>query len=47
MSNMLYACSIMYKFKLPFIIVLNKTDITSAEFALEWMTDYEKFQVCG
>ena len=46
MSNMLYACSIMYKFKLPFIIVLNKTDITSAEFALEWMTDYEKFQVC-
>ena len=44
MSNMLYACSIMYKFKLPFIVVFNKTDITSADFALEWMTDYEKFQ---
>lgn len=44
MSNMLYACSIMYKFKLPFIVVFNKTDITSADFALEWMNDYEKFQ---
>jgi GTPase SAR1 family protein len=47
MSNMLYACSIMYKFKLPFIVVFNKTDITDADFALEWMTDYEKFQVCA
>ena len=47
MSNMLYACSIMYKFKLPFIVVFNKTDITSADFALEWMQDYEKFQVCA
>ena len=45
MSNMLYACSIMYKFKLPFIVVFNKTDITSADFAKEWMSDYEKFQV--
>lgn len=24
MSNMLYACSILYKMKLPFIIVFNK-----------------------
>jgi len=44
MSNMLYACSIMYKFKLPFILVFNKTDVTSADFAIDWMTDYEKFQ---
>ena len=34
MSNMLYACSIMYKAKLPFIIVFNKTDIVSHEFAI-------------
>lgn len=27
MSNMLYACSILYKTKLPFIIVLNKVII--------------------
>lgn len=44
MSNMLYACSIMYKTKLPFIIVFNKTDVVSHDFAVEWMTDYESFQ---
>uniref|UniRef100_A0A8C5WLR3 GPN-loop GTPase n=1 Tax=Leptobrachium leishanense TaxID=445787 RepID=A0A8C5WLR3_9ANUR len=33
MSNMLYACSIMYKTKLPFIVVMNKTDIVDHRFA--------------
>lgn len=44
MSNMLYACSIMYKTKLPFILVFNKTDVQSYQFAKEWMGDFEKFQ---
>jgi GTPase SAR1 family protein len=44
MSNMLYACSILYKTKLPMILVFNKTDIKDAEFAKEWMSDFEKFQ---
>ncbi|EST07461.2 hypothetical protein PSEUBRA_002537 [Kalmanozyma brasiliensis GHG001] len=44
MSNMLYACSILYKTKLPFILVFNKTDAQSHHFALEWMQDFEKFQ---
>ncbi|KAM5442088.1 hypothetical protein MferCBS31731_002917 [Microsporum ferrugineum] len=44
MSNMLYACSILYKTKLPMILVFNKTDVKDAEFAKEWMTDFEKFQ---
>ncbi|RIA98737.1 hypothetical protein C1645_749141 [Glomus cerebriforme] len=44
MSNMLYACSILYKTKLPFILVFNKTDVVSHEFAVEWMTDFESFQ---
>ncbi|MCJ1356334.1 MAG: hypothetical protein MMC33_006329 [Icmadophila ericetorum] len=44
MSNMLYACSILYKTKLPMILVFNKTDIKDAEFAHEWMTDFEAFQ---
>jgi len=44
MSNMLYACSIMYKTKLPFIVALNKTDIVDHSFALEWMKDFESFQ---
>ncbi|KAL8897244.1 MAG: hypothetical protein Q9192_002674 [Flavoplaca navasiana] len=44
MSNMLYACSILYKTKLPMILVFNKTDVQDAEFAKDWMTDFESFQ---
>jgi GTPase SAR1 family protein len=44
MSNMLYAVSILYKYRLPFIVVLNKTDIIHHRFALEWMNDFELFQ---
>ncbi|KAJ3787085.1 XPA-binding protein 1 [Lentinula aff. detonsa] len=44
MSNMLYACSILYKTKLPFILVFNKTDVQPHDFALEWMHDFEAFQ---
>lgn len=44
MSNMLYACSILYKTKLPMILVFNKTDVQDAQFAKEWMTDFEAFQ---
>lgn len=43
-SNMLYACSILYKTKLPMIIVFNKTDAQNADFAKEWLTDFEAFQ---
>ncbi|KAL2756505.1 hypothetical protein ACRALDRAFT_2087883, partial [Sodiomyces alcalophilus JCM 7366] len=43
-SNMLYACSILYKTKLPMILVFNKTDVQDASFAKEWMTDFEAFQ---
>mmetsp|Transcript_7437 Transcript_7437/g.9395 ORF Transcript_7437/g.9395 Transcript_7437/m.9395 type:complete len:381 (-) Transcript_7437:3026-4168(-) len=44
MSNMLYACSILYKTKLPMIIVFNKSDVKKADFAKEWMQDFETFQ---
>ncbi|KAJ8393040.1 hypothetical protein AAFF_G00069440 [Aldrovandia affinis] len=44
MSNMLYACSILYKTRLPFIVVMNKTDIIDHSFAVEWMQDFEVFQ---
>ncbi|XP_030410796.1 GPN-loop GTPase 1 isoform X2 [Gopherus evgoodei] len=44
MSNMLYACSILYKTKLPFILAMNKTDIIDHSFAVEWMQDFEIFQ---
>ena len=44
MSNMLYACSILYKTKLPFIVAMNKVDIVDAKYAVRWMTDFEEFQ---
>ncbi|CAI5446635.1 unnamed protein product [Caenorhabditis angaria] len=43
MSNMLYACSILYRTKLPFIVVFNKADIVKPTFALKWMKDFERF----
>lgn len=45
MSNMLYACSIMYKTQLPMIIVMNKIDIASHEPIQKWLTDWESFQL--
>ncbi|KAJ8608596.1 hypothetical protein MRB53_039563 [Persea americana] len=44
MSNMLYAISILYKTRLPMILVFNKTDVKSEEQAVEWMRDFETFQ---
>lgn len=44
MSNMLYACSMLYRAKLPMVVVLNKTDVVGCEFVKEWMDDYESFQ---
>ena len=45
MSNMLYACSILYKCKLPFVVTMNKIDIVSNSYAVEWMKDFETFRV--
>ncbi|CAD5212302.1 unnamed protein product [Bursaphelenchus xylophilus] len=41
MSNMLYACSILFRTKLPFFIVFNKADVVKPDFAKKWMTDFE------
>ncbi|KAK3151440.1 hypothetical protein QOZ80_3AG0245900 [Eleusine coracana subsp. coracana] len=44
MSNMLYACGILYKTRLPMILTFNKVDVAKHEFAIEWMQDFEAFQ---
>jgi Conserved hypothetical ATP binding protein. len=44
MSNMLYACSMFYRTRLPLVVVFNKCDVSSGEVCMEWMSDYEKFQ---
>lgn len=45
MSNMLYACSILYKSQLPMVCTFNKTDVVPSEFAIEWMRDFEAYQL--
>jgi len=44
MSNMLYACSMLYRTRLPIIIVFNKTDVVPCSFATKWMQDFDSFQ---
>ncbi|VAH08621.1 unnamed protein product [Triticum turgidum subsp. durum] len=44
MSNMMYACSILYKTRLPLVLTFNKVDVAKHEYALEWMQDFEAFQ---
>lgn len=44
MSNMLYACSMLYRTRLPLVVVFNKIDIVPHDFCVEWMQDYEAFQ---
>jgi hypothetical protein len=44
MSNMLYACGILYKTRLPLLLAFNKVDVVKHQFAVEWMDDFEAFQ---
>ncbi|ORY77813.1 hypothetical protein BCR37DRAFT_350667 [Protomyces lactucae-debilis] len=44
-SSMLYAVSILYKTKLPMIVVFNKTDMHACDEQIEWMRDFETFQL--
>ena len=44
MSNMLYSLSILYKSKLPLIIVFNKIDTLDHQFAEKWMKDRDEFE---
>uniref|UniRef100_A0A7S2ZPY7 GPN-loop GTPase n=1 Tax=Rhodosorus marinus TaxID=101924 RepID=A0A7S2ZPY7_9RHOD len=42
-SNMMYACSILYKTRLPLVVVFNKIDAEKHDFAVSWMEDYAVF----
>ncbi len=35
---------ILYKTRLPFILVFNKIDVEPHDFAIDWMKDFEAFQ---
>jgi len=39
--------SILYKTRLPFVVVFNKTDVVAHDFAVEWMTDSDAFQLAA
>ncbi|CAD7975871.1 unnamed protein product [Amoebophrya sp. A25] len=44
MSNMLYACSILYKFQLPFVLSFNKCDVLNCSFVRDlWFKDQRAF----
>ncbi|CAA9990054.1 XPA binding protein 1, putative [Plasmodium knowlesi strain H] len=43
MSNMLYACSVLYKARLPFLACFNKVDIIKHDKCIQWMRDYDTF----
>lgn len=43
MTNMLQACSILYKTRLPVLLVFNKVDVARHESCLDWMADFENF----
>jgi len=43
MSNMLYACSILYKTKLPLLVCFNKIDVVSHQFAVDWMKNFDSY----
>ena len=38
------AVSILYKTRLPLLLVFNKTDVMAHDFAVAWMKDYEAFR---
>ena len=44
MSNMLYACSVLYKSRLPMVMAFNKIDATPCTTMMEWMEDFEAYQ---
>ncbi|KAL8425929.1 hypothetical protein Efla_000906 [Eimeria flavescens] len=45
LSNMVHACSVLYRHKLPFLAVLNKIDAADDELkCLKWIRDYDLFQ---
>ena len=38
------AVSILYKTRLPLLLVFNKVDVMAHDFAVGWMKDYEAFR---
>merc|ERR1711904_576658 len=43
MSNMLQACSITFKTRLPIVLVFNKCDAIGYNFVVDWLQDFNKF----
>lgn len=46
MSNMVYACSLLHKLRLPLVAAFNKSDVADPEeTCFRWMDDFEAFHV--
>ncbi|OEH77307.1 XPA-binding protein [Cyclospora cayetanensis] len=44
LSNMVHACSVLYRHKLPFLAAFTKVDAEDPALPLQWMMDYDAFQ---
>ena len=44
MSNMMYACGILYRTQLPLLLCLNKIDIADHKVCMAWMKDADAFK---
>ncbi|KAL8273194.1 hypothetical protein Esti_002952 [Eimeria stiedai] len=44
LSNMVHACSVLYRHKLPFLAAFNKIDAQENSRCIEWVKDYDLFQ---
>lgn len=43
MANMMYACSVLYKSKLPFVGVFTKSDLVDPARQMRWISDPQEF----
>ena len=44
--NLRLSHSILYKTKLPIVVVFNKSDIADANVPINWMQNFDQFMVC-
>lgn len=42
MTNMLFCCSVLLRFRVPLIVLISKADLLKERSQIEWMKDYQK-----
>lgn len=42
MSNMLFCCSVMFRLRLPIVVLFNKSDLEQDRVQEKWIKDYDE-----